>query len=101
MKPKIWLRFAELPPWMEWATDDQGTLDISTIAQRINLRPMFLGKAGAIDGITIEMIREANGSTAGESEATAVLVKGSAQPVAHLVGMFFRTCTMMLFKRNS
>ncbi|KAG0580507.1 hypothetical protein KC19_4G178500 [Ceratodon purpureus] len=84
MRPKIWLCFAEVA-WMEFATDDQGTLDISRITKRINLRPEFLGKAGANDGITIEMIRLANGSTAGESEDTAVPVLGSAQPAAHLV----------------
>lgn len=88
MKQKIWLRSAK-QTWLELATDDMGTLDISRIAKRTDLRPetVLFGDLGAYEGITIAEVRDGCGLTAGVSKESAVLVDGHA--AAHTEGMLF------------
>ena len=79
MKPKIWLRSGE-QIWIELATDEKGTLSISSIAERVNLLPrnLLLGELAVKEGITVKDVRDVYGSTAGESKDSAVIVRGTA-----------------------
>ena len=54
MKPTIWLSSGE-EIWLEMATDEQGTLSISTTAERVNLLPrnLLLGELAVKEGITV------------------------------------------------
>ena len=85
MNRAIWLRSGE-QTWLEVATDEKGTLNISTIARRTKLLPetLLLGELGAYEGTTIRDVRIFCGSTAGQSEGSAVLVGGTAIPAGVL-----------------